>query len=421
MARHSDLPKGEYLSVLKKANNRTVLVYRRRNPVTGKAQKILIGNVSDFPRGSGKLQRAINQIRSRIEKSPARLAPTTMQQLIDHYKQHGLVSWKEDEEDGKSFATISRLQTVLNVWIAPYWGKHLLTEVEALDVKNWLKSLPLARSYKCKIRNTLSALFSHARLYKFYCAENPISEVKQSGKRKVEPGVLTKTQLEQLLSNLGMREQLLVLTAATTGLRRSELAGLKWSDLDLVNGWINVNRSVDNNLENPCKTEASRKAVPLDLRIVPFFRRWYELSLFQAPEDYVFAAGCNRAGGKRGKQPISLSVVFRYHIKPAANRLGITPAVFGWHTFRRSFASMVVGSTKDVKAAQELMRHSTSKLTLDLYAQALPENKVAAAKAIAGSLLLPQLSICTRVQEGQGTEEAVKLNQVNKSPSSSPA
>ena len=420
MARHSELPKGEYLSEVKRSN-RKVLVYRRRNPVTGKSQKLVIGNAADFPRGSDKLQRAIDQIRSRIEKSPTKLAPTTMQQLIDHYKQHGLVSWKADEEDGKSFATISRLQTVLKVWIAPYWGKHLLSEVEALDVKNWLKSLPLARSYKCKIRNTLSALFSHARLYKFYSPENPIAEVKQSGKRKMEPCVLSKTQLEELLSNLGIREQLLVLTAATTGLRRSELAGLKWSDMDLVNGWISVNRSVDNNLENPCKTEASRKAVPLDLRIVPFFQRWYEVSLFKAPDDYVFAAGCNRAGGKRGKQPISLSVVFRYHIRPVADRLAIKPAVFGWHTFRRSFASMVVGSTKDVKAAQELMRHSTSKLTLDLYAQALPENKVAASKAIAGSLLLPQPSTCTAVQSGQGAEEPVKLNAVNQSPSSSPA
>ena len=96
-----------------------------------------------------------------------------------------------------------------------------------------------------------------------------------------------------------------------------------------------------------------------------------------------------------------------------ADRLGIKPAVFGGHTFRRPFASMVVGSTKDVKAAQELMRHSTSKLVLDLCAQALPENKVAASKAIAGSLLLRQPSTCTTVQSGQGTEEPVKLNAVN--------
>ena len=47
---------------------------------------------------------------------------------------------------------------------------------------------------------------------------------------------------------------------------------------------------VDNNLENPCQTEASRKAVPLDLRIVPFFQRRYEVSLFKASDDYVFAA-----------------------------------------------------------------------------------------------------------------------------------
>ena len=237
----------------------------------------------------------------------------------------------------------------------------------------------------------------------------------------VEPGVLSKTQLEQLLSNLGIREQLLVLTAATTGLRRSELAGLHWEDLDLVNGWIPLSRSVDNNLENPCKTEASRKPVPLDVRIVPFFQRWKEVSLFKVTDDYVFATSSNSAGEKRGKQPVSLSRVFQYHIKPVADGLAIKPAVFGWHTFRRSFATFVVGNTRDVKAAQELLRHSTAKLTLDLYAQALPENKVAASKAIAASLLLPQPSICAAVQNGQGTEEPVKLNGVNQSPSSSPA
>jgi len=154
---------------------------------------------------------------------------------------------------------------------------------------------------------------------------------------------------------------------------------------------------MDNNLEHPCKTVASRKALPLDVRIVPFFQRWKEVSLLKTPDDYVFAAGCNRAGGKRGKQPISLSLAFRYHIKPVADRLGIKPAVFGWHTFRRSFATFVVGNTRDLKAAQELLRHSTVKLTLDLYAQGLPENKVAASKAIAGSVpAAPSLRLVSR-------------------------
>src|ERR1700752_4371660 len=67
---------------------------------------------------------------------------------------------------------------------------------------------------------------------------------------------------------------------------------------------LSVNRSVDNNLENPCKTEASRKAVPLDLRIVPFFQRWYEVSLFKAADNYVFAAGSNRAGGEESNPSV---------------------------------------------------------------------------------------------------------------------
>jgi hypothetical protein len=54
------------------------------------------------------------------------------------------------------------------------------------------------------------------------------------------------------------------------------------------------------------------------LRIVPLFKRWYEVSVFKASDDYVFAAGSNRAGGKRGKQPISLFVVFRHHIKASS-------------------------------------------------------------------------------------------------------
>jgi hypothetical protein len=72
---------------------------------------------------------------------------------------------------------------------------------------------------------------------------------------------------------------------------------------------------------------------------------------------------------------------------------------------------MVVGSTKDVKAAQELMRHSTSKLTLDLYAQALPENKVAASKAIAGSLLLPRLRFVPRYKAGKAPENLLNSMQ----------
>jgi integrase len=50
----------------------------------------------------------------------------------------------------------------------------------------------------------------------------------------------------------------------------------------------------------------------------------------------------------------------------------------GWHSFRGTFATLLKGSGEDVKTVQELMRHASSRLTLDVYAQALTPAKRAA-------------------------------------------
>jgi site-specific recombinase XerD len=55
-------------------------------------------------------------------------------------------------------------------------------------------------------------------------------------------------------------------------------------------------------------------------------------------------------------------------IWPAAKRAGITKRI-GWHTFRRSLATLLVGVGAPVKLTQEIMRHANSRITLELYAQ----------------------------------------------------
>ena len=69
-------------------------------------------------------------------------------------------------------------------------------------------------------------------------------------------------------------------------------------------------------------------------------------------------------------------------MQPTAKRLGITKRI-GWHSFRRTFATLLGGS-EDVKTMQELMRHANSRLTLDLYAQALTPAKRAAHRRLVG-------------------------------------
>ena len=59
----------------------------------------------------------------------------------------------------------------------------------------------------------------------------------------------------------------------------------------------------------------------------------------------------------------------RYHIQPVVKRLGITKRV-NWHTFRRTYTSLLHSNGEDVKVVQELLRHGSAKVTMDIYAQA---------------------------------------------------
>ena len=62
---------------------------------------------------------------------------------------------------------------------------------------------------------------------------------------------------------------------------------------------------------------------------------------------------------------------------PLQRRLQIAKAL-GWHSFRRTFATLLNGGGENVKTVQELKRHANSILTLDVYAQALTPAKRAA-------------------------------------------
>ena len=79
--------------------------------------------------------------------------------------------------------------------------------------------------------------------------------------------ILSANEVQRLLSVLGVRESTLVLLAFGTGLRMSELFGLKWNDIDFQKNEISVTRSIVFQVVGPCKTEASQKPVPLDPRL----------------------------------------------------------------------------------------------------------------------------------------------------------
>ena len=89
-------------------------------------------------------------------------------------------------------------------------------------------------------------------------------------------------------------------------------------------------------------------------------------------DDWVFASPA-----KKGKQPYWPDNLMKRYIKPVARKAGITKNI-GWHTFRHSFGTLLKANGEDVKTVQELLRHANSRITLDVYTQAVNSNKRAA-------------------------------------------
>jgi integrase len=135
---------------------------------------------------------------------------------------------------------------------------------------------------------------------------------------------------------------------------------------------LSVTRSIWHQIVGDCKTEASAKPVPLDSYMAEDLLRWRRISPYPMPGDWIFASPT-----MRGKQPYWPDNLMKRYIRPAARKAGIHKQI-GWHTFRHTFGTLLKANGEDIKTVQELLRHANSRITLEVYTQAVTSQKRAA-------------------------------------------
>jgi len=351
---------------------------------TKKRRKQLVGDITEFPTKTSA-EKALGGLRANInqELSHANFAAMTIEILVNHYRQNELL---KDSDARKAHSTKEAYESYLTNWILPRWKSHKLTEVKTVAVEAWLSQIERARATKAKIRNIMSALFNHAMRYE-WLNKNPITLVRQSAKRERVPEYLEIHELRALLAELKEREKTLVLLDAATGIRRGELLALKWEDVDFERLELNVTRSIVHQVVGACKTETSQKPVPLDALVAEVLRQWKASTPYNAPQDWIFASPA-----KNGRQPYWPDQLMKRHIRPAAQRAGITKRI-GWHTFRHTFSTLLKANGEDIKVVQELLRHANSRITLDIYTQAVtPAKRAAQSKVVEMMVAKPGFS-----------------------------
>jgi integrase len=276
------------LQIVKRARGRHAWEYRwyeLQADGTRKRRCLILGSLEQYPNETAA-QKAVAALRADINADNPRtsLSPINVQTLIEHYR---------DKELGPTCSKTRKTQVTyegyFNRWILPRWGSYRVTDVKAVAVEQWLRSLPYANGSKAKARNIMSAVFNHAVRWE-WLDTNPIRMVRQSAKRTRIPIVLSIEQVAALLRILKEPTRTMVFLAVFTGLRVGELLGLKWKDIDFQKMEIHVIRSIVMQHVGDCKTEASRKPVPLDLRLSKVLWNWRLQSPYPIDEDWVFAS-----------------------------------------------------------------------------------------------------------------------------------
>lgn len=184
----------------------------------------------------------------------------------------------------------------------------------------------------------------------------------------------------------------LYLLAVTTGLRRGEMLGLKWTDLDLDIGTLRVSRSLDTYYgpaaENAPKRQASRRPAKLPAPVVEALRRHKEAQEArrarlgplwkgqEVAEGYVFTTGVGTH--QDGDNLLSRS------LKPLMKRAGLPP--YNFQTIRRSNATFLVLLGIGPRVAMRWLGHSDVATTMKIYQQA-PDELQERAADLMGELL----------------------------------
>src|SRR5450631_4752170 len=93
-------------------------------------------------------------LNSTCQTDPLHGAAMFLKDLVTHYLQNELPR--------KAYSTQEVYGAYLRTWITPKWGTLRLSDIKPVAVETWLATLPLENSSRAKVRNIMSAIFTHA-------------------------------------------------------------------------------------------------------------------------------------------------------------------------------------------------------------------------------------------------------------------
>jgi integrase len=338
-------------------------------------------------------QRAVAELVTEVERGGHRENRTryTVSELLDQWIDH-------IETQGRAPTTLVRYRSAISTNIKPRLGSKAINKVGAADLDRFYGQLTRAGLGPLSVRKShsiLSAAFNQAVRWGWIDA-NPALRASPPGtpSQEIRPPVID--EIKRLLAACATdHEDLgsLIYLAATTGARRGELCGLRWSDIDLDSATLTIARSIsDANKEVTVKETKTRQArrIPLDPSSVSVLREHFDRIEAQAaaagvslvPAAYVWSQDLDAATPYRPDRVTG-------NLRTLREQLGLQHITF--HSLRHFTATTLAGSGVGIRTIAGRLGHANPAITLRTYAHFLDaaDREAAAALGLALTDLQP--------------------------------
>ena len=324
--------------------------------------------------------------------------------------------WKRDYAS-KELApcTVKRYYRMLDTRILPYFGRMYINKIKPTDImkfydilskdtqlerKRNLKEVktkkPLSRKTILEHHRLIHAMLTKA-VYWQIIVSNPADRVQPPKVFKPKRKYYDDVQCKYLLSNLSqlgedkIRFKTAITLAIFTGARLGELAGLSWSDIDLNNGIIHINKSsqyisdLGVFIKLP-KTESSIRDVAIPDFVVSLlseYRTWYDNQTSIYNELWGNSNNLFMQSNGKPMHPSTISKWFKKYIE----EIGLP--VINFHGLRHTNASLLISQQVDVAVVAARLGHAQISTTLNFYVHPLLSHNKLAGSVLQNMLLPP--------------------------------
>lgn len=289
--------------------------------------------------------------------------------------------WLKEYQTSRAYTTGVRAAATLRVYIFPMFGSSEISSITHEDVQAFAKHLSctpskftngMARASIKKIILVMEMVFAWA-IREGLLSENPAKSISYAGlpKRERRKEILEPEEVEQLIAVARPKWMGdLILLAYRTGMRRGEMFGLRWANVNFKKRCLSVCESVactkpKERIEKETKTASSERIILLDEATLAMLARRKDKAM--PGSVWVFE-------DQHGK-PLSPWYVTRY-MHRACDKLGIERRSI--HTLRHTHATILLSKGVYIKTVQQRLGHATVNTTLQVYAHVLTSMQQAA-------------------------------------------